>query len=269
VVALAACGRIGFDATPDAAHVLVPHAIDELNGGAFSDDPALRGDELEIVWTSERTATGCDVYASQRASLDTLWGSPTAVIATPACDATPALSFDGLTLWFASAPGGIDWQLFEATRPNAGAAWSQAAFLAELDSANDDLGITVTSDGLLVIFYSDRTGTFDLFAASRATTTDVWSTPALITELATPAMERSPHISADGTQLWFTSDRDGNEDIFVATRAARSESFRPPIRVDAINTPVPEDDPWVSLDNKRIYFARNEGTMAQLWVAPL
>jgi len=87
----------------------------------------------------------------------------------------------------------------------------------------------VRRDGLEIFFFSNRSGANgnDIYAATRATTSDDWSTPVnLGTDVngpsATPqSSETRPSLSWDGTTLYFGSNRaggEGNTDHYVTTR---------------------------------------------------
>jgi hypothetical protein len=97
----------------------LPVPVPELNDAVANEfHPALRRDGLEILWGSSRTG-GLRLYRATRASLSSSsWSSPEELTfgGTPSdIDASPALSADGLTLFFArNLPAG--WALFTAQR---------------------------------------------------------------------------------------------------------------------------------------------------------
>jgi len=95
----------------------------------------------------------------------------------------------------------------------------------ELNTASNDQQPSVRRDGLEVIFTSDRPGglgSFDLWVATRASTSDPWSN---IQNLGSPvnsgAVDQRPALSWDGTELYFGSSRPGglgSQDLYVSTR---------------------------------------------------
>ena len=250
-LSVAACGRIGFEARLDAAPTL--EMVSELNEGPYNDDPALRGDELEIVWT--RVNGECDTWTARRSSRSEPWTAPavTSISMPGLCEATPLLSHDGLTLWF-----GAYSTILETKRSTLTSPWGPTTQLP-IGGGNITTAPTITADERLMFFVSDRLGDEDLFVTTRALVTDPWSTPSPVSELnRVGLLDRSPHVSGDGNSLWFVSDRNGSShDIYVATRAWRTEPFGAPVPIDAINTAAVEDDPWVSDDGTRIYFVRD------------
>jgi Tol biopolymer transport system component len=54
--------------------------------------------------------------------------------------------------------------------------------------------------------------------------------------------------------LYFLSTRNGTEDLFVTTRASTSDPFAVPTPLTELDTAASEADPWVSADNRHIYF---------------
>lgn len=94
-----------------------------------------------------------------------------------------------------------------------------------VNSAFEDAQPNVRRDGLEIFFSSNRTGTVgmaDIYSATRARTSDPWSTPVnLGSNVNSGAAETRPSLSWDGTTLYFGSTRPGVEgvsDIYVTTR---------------------------------------------------
>lgn len=128
-----------------------------------------------------------------------------------------------------------------STRPGPGtggniymAAWQGGAFgtpelVDAVNSPVDDGHPNVRRDGLEIFFYSAREdlagaqGGNDIHSATRASTSDPWSTPVnLGGDINSSASETRPSLSWDGTHLYFGSSRAGGEgssDIYVATRS--------------------------------------------------
>jgi hypothetical protein len=115
-------------------------------------------------------------------------------------------------------------QIFMSTREN-GARFGPALAVAELNDATaNDIQPNVRSDGLEVVFTSNRSGTLggqDLWAATRGTISDPWSTPVNLGPVVnTGAAETRPSLSRDGKQLLFgrTPGPEGSGDIYITTR---------------------------------------------------
>ncbi len=81
-------------------------------------------------------------------------------------------------------------------------------------------------DGLEIIFSSTRAGlnndpiAFDLWALVRPTVWSMWAAPVRL-GINSGVLDVNPSVSADGTTLTFTSERDGGlggSDVYMSTR---------------------------------------------------
>ena len=114
----------------------------------------------------------------------------------------------------------------------------------EAPDGSDDEKPTLTSNLLEIYFLSDcdgGPGQGDVWHSTRATVTDTWSAPELVSAVSTPSHEKSPAISADGTVLWVGSDRDGGAggiDIWVSSLsdAGKDAGWSDPVPVAELNS---------------------------------
>jgi Tol biopolymer transport system component len=76
-------------------------------------------------------------------------------------------------------------------------------------------------------------------------------------------------VTADGLELYFSSRRGGNEDIWRATRGSVAEAWGPPAPVAELNTADDDDEPDVAADGLTIWFAstRPGSNFYDVWVA--
>ena len=149
-----------------------------------------------------------------------------------------------------------------------------------VNSSSRDQGQTLSSDGLTIIFYSDRPGSLgedDLWMTTRASAFDPWQPP----ENLGPTINSSygdggPSVSADGLTLFFGSNRPGgfgSADLHMTTRARASDPWQPPVNLGpTVNSSSADPHPSISADGLTLYFAsaRPGGSGAEdLWqVAP-
>jgi hypothetical protein len=127
---------------------------------------------------------------------------------------------DAGTLLFFSSPGndgGTDQDIYVSTM-QADGTFGPPTIVAELNTAANDQMPNVSRDGLEIVFASDlgnTPGMFDIWTATRASTSDSWSSPTKLGgEVNTAASETRPSLSGDGRRLHF--GRLG--DIWVSTR---------------------------------------------------
>jgi Tol biopolymer transport system component len=79
----------------------------------------------------------------------------------------------------------------------------------------------VTPDELTIYFTSPAGGTGDIYVAHRAAMTDPFGEPSIVSELDSSTTNEEPSwVSADGCDLYFSSDRAGGSgyDLYVAHR---------------------------------------------------
>ena len=296
LVLLGGCGRIGFDAFadrgPDAGAIdgaggdaapLGPFssAVDvlELNQGAVnSEDPSLTDDLLEVVFSSTRPGGvgGVDVWTSTRASIGGGWAVPVlaAAINTASDDTTPEISGDGLTLVVASnRPGGSGlYDLYVATRASRGTSWSAPARITELASSADEFAGSLAPDRRGLVFASSRTGGVgagDIYETTRSSSTDSWNAPTTVS-IDSTVDDSAPWLSADGRTLYFGSTRAGGQgmqDIWIAIRPTPADAWTPPGVVSELSSADNDSDPWLSPDQRTVFFSRQAGSMRNIFMA--
>ena len=105
-----------------------------------------------------------------------------------------------------------------------GDAYGLAQLVRDVNSASDDGQPNLRRDALEIFFFSNRPGTLggnDIYSATRAKASDMWSTPVnLGPQVNSAASETRPSLSWDGMMLYFGSTRpgEGSSDIYVTTR---------------------------------------------------
>ena len=103
--------------------------------------------------------------------------------------------------------------------------FGDAVPVPSLNSPRLDSRPSVRFDGLEVIFFSSRPDAtnLDLWSSTRNSVDEDWSTPVRLSDsVNTPSAEANPHISPDGTTLFFASTRPGGcggLDLYMTTRS--------------------------------------------------
>ena len=250
---------------PDALPPMGPFGtaapVTALNTGSSEDDPSLTGDQLEIVFNSDRAggAGAGDMWTAKRASIGATWSAATnlTTLNTAGDDATPSLSRDGLQLfWTANGSKGAK-DIWTATRATRADAWSAAVELTAISTTGDDAGPFLSADGLELYFASDAPGNDNLYVAKRASPTDAFTTATQITELNTASPDHEPWVNGTRSFLVWTSGRvSGNDDLWMARRSDTSAMWGTASPISELNTAATESDPWLSPDETTIYFAR-------------
>lgn len=122
---------------------------------------------------------------------------------------------------------------YMAVAPPGYSDWSAPVSLGPVvNSAFNDIGATISKDGLSLYFYSNRPGGFgglDIWVSQRARVEDSWGPPINLGPIVnTASTEGVPSFSRDGHLMFFNSNRPGgfgNTDIWVSWRAHTQDDF--------------------------------------------
>lgn len=200
-------------------------------------NPTLSVDGHLLYFTSNRSGGygGDDLYVSRRHNKrdDFGWRVPENLgpgVNSSANESDAALFEDELTgittLYFASnRPGGPGGSDIYASVLQPDETFGPAELVPELSSPRDDRGPAIRRDGLEIFFTSNRVGSllnlqfqpsYDLWTATRASTSDPWSAPVSVDPsgaigINTGKHDGGPALSFDGTALYFhAAQRSGN-----------------------------------------------------------
>jgi hypothetical protein len=200
-----------------------PTDLGPVVNSPIADDmgPCISFDGLELYFQSNRPGGAGldDIWVSRRATRDDPWGPPENLgppVNTETWDYNPRISPDGLELYFAY---GLDPRLAVARRETKDAPWGEPEDLGPVvNSWTCQDGLWPSSDGLVLVF-SDfwgcdprpgGLGGTDIWLTRRASKDSEWTTPVNIgAPVNTEFADDFPMISADGSMLYFNSDRPG------------------------------------------------------------
>ena len=240
-----------------------------VNSSAYEATPEISSDGLELYFESDRPGGyGLDdIYVTTRATTEDDWGTPVNLgptINSSLWEHCPSISADGLTLFFdLDIPG----DLMVTRRATKDDDWGEPVNLGH--SASDHFASDISADGSTLYFMSDRPGGYGIL--------DLWQVPILseLTEVGkadftfgTPtnlgpivngaSVNTSPSISADGLELYFSSDRSGGyggTDIWVTTRATTEDDWGEPVNIGpVVNSAAAENNASISADGLALYF---------------
>jgi hypothetical protein len=209
--------------------------------------PNLSFDGHYLYFGSERTG-GCgmrDVWAAYRSDVTANegvggWETPVdlgCVLNSSFFDDGPTYFQDPktgtVTMYLTSQnrPGGLgDFDIWASMQQIDGT-WAVPVDVAELNSVDRDTRTAIRHDGLEIFLTSMRPGgvtdangapTLDLWVSTRISTSDAWGAPvAMGNDINTAYSDGAPAISADGTELYFYSNRPGGSglnDLYVVKR---------------------------------------------------
>jgi Tol biopolymer transport system component len=192
------------------------------------------------------------------------FGAPTALASVnmSSADWDPAVTANERMLYFASGrSGGVGgFDIWVASRGTTADPFGTPTNVAELNTASSDGDPEISSGGLTIWFSSTRSGGsggYDLYRATRASITEAFGAPELITELSTSSDDRDPSLTPDRLTIYFASNRSGGAgglDIWMASRATAADAFGAPVNVTELNTADREANPEIAADGLTVYF---------------
>jgi Tol biopolymer transport system component len=126
--------------------------------------------------------------------------------------------------------------------------------IPELDSPAKTDNPSLTADLREIYFTSERTGSAEVWFATRPSRDQAFGAPQLASALNSSTIETSSVISADGLTFWVASDREGglgDLDVWVSTRPSRDAAWTKPSDLIALNSPA-KDIPRPTGDHDRV-----------------
>ena len=215
--------------------------------------------------------SGEDLYVVHRPDTEADWGVPVRLpptVNSSANDRGAFISKDGHWLYFASsrAGGAGDYDLYVSWRAHVhnDDAWQPAVNISELNTPGFDSGPALFEDEELEmtqLYFASNPGPggqpFADIYMSILNADGSFGTPTLVTELNSPASEGRPYLRRDGHEILFQSNRAGQGDIWVSTRAATDEPWSMPESVPVINTSGSEVTPVLSWDGRTLFIGVN------------
>jgi hypothetical protein len=257
------------DASMDAGEVLGPFGTPVLvgttsgplsNPAAEDQDPTFTGDELELFFMSDRGTVNQDIWTTRRTDKSLPWDPPTRVdeLSSTGEDHNPAVSLDGLSIWFSSNRGdaGTGLDIWVSTRPTRQDPWNAPQRVLEVSSSADDTGPAVDEAELVMLLVSNRAGgpgARDVYVATRQSRSDPWGTPTPLPGVVNTANDEwDPFLGAHGLQIFWATNKDIAEEIRGSTRGSTSDPFSTFTVLDELGRP--SFDPTLSVDLRHIMF---------------
>jgi serine/threonine protein kinase len=232
-----------LESSPPPAEVLTSSDWHWVGPIDFSNNTTEAGNLLTVI-VDQGEAGDRGLWSYDRSSDTDRWKEPTKLnesINGSGDDASPFLSVDRLTLIFESdRPGGQGMtDLWMSTRATVNDDWSEPVNLGpEVNSPNTEGLSTLSTDGLTLIFASDRDGgrgSADLWMSQRSALDAPWTAAVNVGDrINSPHRELAPILSSDGRVLLFASDRPGGlgtVDVWMSERASAEKAWTVPINL--------------------------------------
>jgi tetratricopeptide (TPR) repeat protein len=185
---------------------------------------------------------------------------------------TPVISLDGTSLYFTARK---KWKKNEQTTDpstnlpfediyvsymNIDSIWSKPEKLSFCLPNRNEASVSISSDERQLYLYQDTTGNGDIYSteinSKRKNKIDIVAIKGLNTEF----WETHCYFSQDKNLLFFSSDRPGGfggRDLYFMRKNSPNEWTIPENMGPNINSKYDEDAPFLSADNKTLYYASN------------
>lgn len=219
-----------------------------------------------------------DIWVSQRASVDDLWGPPRNLgpnVNTTASEGAPALSPDELSLYFnrnSGGIGGVDIWVSRRFNRRDDFAWQPAVDLGSpINTSANDQGPSLFEDhetGVTTMYFvSNRPGGIggnDIYV-SILQPDGTFGVPELVVELSSAVDDNAPAIRRDGLEIFLASSRAGSippapgfpdqiTDVWVSTRSSTADPWSVPVNLGPIvNSEWIDGGPAISADGTTLY----------------
>lgn len=195
-----------------------PERVAEVSSDDIDLNPMISPDGLRLWFYSRRSPSG--IWYSERPSREEPFAAPVSVPIEPpeggGLVIAPSLTADELRMAISIGEASTH-DIYEVVRPHRTASWGPPALVTGLNSDAADSTPFLIDDGRQLLMASARTGNGDLYWAYRESVGSAVSLLEPLEELNdAESYESHPHLAADGSVIFFGSDRTGGTDLFEA-----------------------------------------------------
>lgn len=209
------------------------------------------------------------------------WSRPVSlgsVVNSTAHEQNPAISRDGLSLYFSSnRTGSVGYDLWVTQRLAIDLPWEAPVNLGpSVNTAANDQGPSLSPDGRYLFLSSTRpggAGLADLYVSQRVSSNGgyAWDVPVALTSLNTPGLDAAPNYFENEhgrPQLYFTTTRLGGPEEIHISELQKDGVWGPPVPVFELNSPAPDGRTAIRRDGLEIIFdSSRDGDQADLYTA--
>ena len=181
--------------------------------GNTEETPRFSANDLTLYFASDRvTANGLDIYRITRTAVGAAWSGPAPVVGPNATTNEKWFTPCGGQRYLVILGGDIAEGRIGQGAPTVVASLSAPA------PANET-GTFITQDCLTAYFASNRSLTNKIYTSTRASPSDPWPAPTLVTDfMAVGGNQEDPWLSPDQRTFLFVSDISGTKDVYVSAR---------------------------------------------------
>jgi Tol biopolymer transport system component len=196
-----------------------PAAIrdDDLSSNDTDTKVSFTMDGMTAFINSSRAGSSNDIWRATRTSIPGTWSFDQVGLGAINSSGNawdPHISLDGLRLYF--APQGAQQYIHVASRQSTASDFDMPVRIEPLVTADGNADPTLSGDERVIVYVTTPNGDRDLWYATRATPNGTFAAPLSLPSVINDTFgEHSPHLTADGCTLYYTSDRSGNGDLWM------------------------------------------------------
>lgn len=202
-------------------------ALEALNTGGNEGTPFLSSDGLTLYFYATRPGGpgDRDLWFATRTNTSDDFAEPHQLLGVngESYDHLPWLSDDELTIYYTTErEGGLGRSdVWMATRLTKSDAFDGHQLVPGINSDSREDAIAFSADRLTAYFTTDRAsdGDLDIWQATRASSDADFADPQAIDGLNSSAEDTNLALTGDGTRLYFSSGRGGQQRLWVAVRS--------------------------------------------------
>ena len=251
-----------------------PVLVAELQSKGSDECAWLSDDRKELFLVSLQPPNSKhQIYTAKRTSTTSLWSAPSPIseLADPTRDMIKAVvSRSGLEMFVAAAAAqSMDYDIYWTDRLSPTAPWNALTLVDELSTVTtwQIPGAFVAEDTTMYLTQQTGTGDFQIHTATRPAGSDQFTLTALpVPNINSPEVDEHPWVNADETLMFFSSERDGDRNIYTTSRASRTQVWATPTLVENINIPGLDYCPFL-VDDHTLYFTSFRGGQTHIYVS--
>lgn len=135
------------------------------------------------------------------------------------------VSSDNLRMYYHEEAG--SWSMKMSTRTSVSDPWTGGTVIPGLSSFSAPVLPRLTQNELTIVFdaYNSQGGNYDMYMATRSNTSSPFGNITSLSTINSSAHDQNPYITPDGLALYFSSVRNGSNQLFKATRASLGDPF--------------------------------------------
>ncbi len=192
-------------------------------GAPEADNPQFSPDACAVYY-----AVDGDLFVASRSGPGAPFGvgAPLVDLNTAEVESKATVGPAGLEIFFSRASGGVT-DTYRSRRSTTAAPWSAATRVGPLNAPGvDTFDVALAPHGLRIFFSRETGGDQELYAARRASSTDPFDAPRVISELSMPGWSTAePSVTAEERVITFTRSAGSDRGLFYATREGADDRF--------------------------------------------